>query len=48
LGTSTNCLPGRDGASRGAAYIAQVPPLTSTFGEAEAMAQKIRAGFESS
>jgi diadenosine tetraphosphate (Ap4A) HIT family hydrolase len=36
------------GELRGAAYISQQPPLTATFGEAEAMAQKIRAGFESS
>jgi diadenosine tetraphosphate (Ap4A) HIT family hydrolase len=36
------------GELRGAAYISEQPPLTSTFSEAEAMAQKIRDGFESS
>jgi diadenosine tetraphosphate (Ap4A) HIT family hydrolase len=42
-------IPRKDvGELRGAAYISQQPPLTSTFSEAEAMAQKIRAGFESS
>jgi diadenosine tetraphosphate (Ap4A) HIT family hydrolase len=42
-------IPRKDvGELRGAAYISQQPPLTSTFSEAEAMAQKIRDGFESS
>jgi hypothetical protein len=36
------------GELRGAAYIAQQPPLTATFSEAEAISQKIRADFESS
>jgi diadenosine tetraphosphate (Ap4A) HIT family hydrolase len=32
----------------GAAYLAQQPPLSSTYEDAEAMAQKIRAGIEAS
>jgi hypothetical protein len=36
------------GELRGAEYIAQVPPLTSSFKDAEAMSQKIRAAFEAS
>lgn len=35
-----------DSELRGPAYIAQQPPLSTTFSDAEAMAQKIRAGFE--
>jgi diadenosine tetraphosphate (Ap4A) HIT family hydrolase len=37
-----------DGKLRGAAYLAQEPPLTSSYSEAEAMSQRIRAEFESS
>jgi diadenosine tetraphosphate (Ap4A) HIT family hydrolase len=33
---------------RGLAYLAQQPPLTTTFSEAEAMSEKIRAAFEAS
>jgi diadenosine tetraphosphate (Ap4A) HIT family hydrolase len=36
------------GELRGAAYLTQQPPLTSTFSDAEAMAEKIRAGFGAS
>jgi diadenosine tetraphosphate (Ap4A) HIT family hydrolase len=36
------------GELRGADYLAQRPPLTASFSEAEAMARKIRAEFESS
>jgi diadenosine tetraphosphate (Ap4A) HIT family hydrolase len=36
------------GELRGAAYIAQQPPLTATFSDAEAISQKIRSEFESS
>jgi diadenosine tetraphosphate (Ap4A) HIT family hydrolase len=35
-----------DSELRGPAYIAQQPPLSTTFSDAEAMSQKIRAGFE--
>jgi diadenosine tetraphosphate (Ap4A) HIT family hydrolase len=34
-----------DGELRGAAYLAQQPPLTADFSDAEAMAQMIRAGM---
>ncbi len=37
-----------EGDLRGAAYLAQQPPPTATFSEAEAMARKIRADFEAS
>jgi hypothetical protein len=37
-----------DSELRGPAYIGQQPPLTSTFDEAQAMAQIVREGFESS
>jgi diadenosine tetraphosphate (Ap4A) HIT family hydrolase len=37
-----------EGDLRGAAYLAQQPPLTASASEAEAMARKIRAEFESS
>jgi diadenosine tetraphosphate (Ap4A) HIT family hydrolase len=37
-----------EGELRGAAYLAQKPPLTASFAEAEAMTRKIRAEFESS
>jgi diadenosine tetraphosphate (Ap4A) HIT family hydrolase len=36
------------GELRGAAYLAQQPPLTTSYGEAEAMSQKIRTGIEPS
>jgi diadenosine tetraphosphate (Ap4A) HIT family hydrolase len=36
-----------DGDPRGVLYLAQQPPLTSSHEDAEAMARKIRAGFES-
>jgi diadenosine tetraphosphate (Ap4A) HIT family hydrolase len=36
------------GELRGAAYLAQQPPLTASYSEAEAMSRKIRAEFESS
>jgi hypothetical protein len=36
-----------DSELRGPAYLAQQPPLSATFADAEAMAKKIRAGFES-
>jgi diadenosine tetraphosphate (Ap4A) HIT family hydrolase len=36
------------GELRGAAYLAQQPPLTASYSEAEAMSGKIRAEFESS
>jgi diadenosine tetraphosphate (Ap4A) HIT family hydrolase len=40
-------VPRKDaGELRGAAYLAQQPPLTASYGEAEAMSQKIRAGIE--
>ena len=35
-----------DGEPRGVAYLAQQPPLTTSFSEAEAMSQKIRAAFD--
>ncbi|HEV7957916.1 MAG TPA: hypothetical protein VGP11_00495 [Acidimicrobiales bacterium] len=35
-----------DSALRGPAYLMQQPPLSTTFNDAEAMAKKIRAGFE--
>jgi diadenosine tetraphosphate (Ap4A) HIT family hydrolase len=35
-----------NGDQRGLAYLAQQPPLTSVFSDAEAMSQKIRAEFE--
>jgi diadenosine tetraphosphate (Ap4A) HIT family hydrolase len=42
-------VPKKDeGELRGAAYLAQQPPLTASYSEAEAMSQKIRAGFETS
>jgi diadenosine tetraphosphate (Ap4A) HIT family hydrolase len=42
-------IPKKDeGDLRGPAYIAQQPPLTATLSEAEAMSQKIKAGFEAS
>jgi len=37
-----------DGALRGLAYLAQRPPLTSSFSDAEAMSRKIRAEFDPS
>jgi diadenosine tetraphosphate (Ap4A) HIT family hydrolase len=37
-----------EGELRGAAYLAQEPPLTASYSEAEAMSQKIRAGFDTS
>jgi diadenosine tetraphosphate (Ap4A) HIT family hydrolase len=33
---------------RGPAYLAQQPPLTCSFSEAEAMSRRIQAGFEQS
>jgi diadenosine tetraphosphate (Ap4A) HIT family hydrolase len=36
------------GELRGADYLAQHPPLTSTFSDAEAMSKKIRSDFEAS
>ncbi len=42
-------VPKKDeGELRGAAYLAQQPPLTSSFGDAEAMSRKIREQFEQS
>jgi diadenosine tetraphosphate (Ap4A) HIT family hydrolase len=42
-------VPRKDhGELRGATYLAQQPPLTASFNEAEAMSPKIRAGFETS
>jgi diadenosine tetraphosphate (Ap4A) HIT family hydrolase len=42
-------VPKKDiGELRGAAYLAQHPPLTSTFSDAEAMSLKIRAEYEGS
>jgi diadenosine tetraphosphate (Ap4A) HIT family hydrolase len=42
-------VPKKDeGDLRGVDYLAQRPPLTSSFSEAEAMSQKIRAEFEQS
>jgi diadenosine tetraphosphate (Ap4A) HIT family hydrolase len=35
-----------EGELRGALYLAQQPPLTSTFGEAEATSQTIRAELD--
>jgi diadenosine tetraphosphate (Ap4A) HIT family hydrolase len=35
-----------EGELRGVAYLAQQPPLTSSFSEAEAMSRKIREQFE--
>jgi diadenosine tetraphosphate (Ap4A) HIT family hydrolase len=37
-----------EGALRGVAYLAQQPPLTTSFSEAEAMSDKIRQQFEQS
>jgi diadenosine tetraphosphate (Ap4A) HIT family hydrolase len=37
-----------EGELRGAAYLAQQPPLTSSYSAAEAMSRKIRAEFEQS
>jgi diadenosine tetraphosphate (Ap4A) HIT family hydrolase len=37
-----------EGELRGVAYLAQQPPLTATYSEAEAMSRKIRAGLEKS
>jgi hypothetical protein len=37
-----------EGDLRGLAYLAQRPPLTSAFSDAEAMSRKIRADFEAS
>jgi diadenosine tetraphosphate (Ap4A) HIT family hydrolase len=37
-----------EGELRGAAYLAQQPPLTSSYSEAEAMSRKIREQFEQS
>lgn len=37
-----------EGELRGAAYLAQQPPLTASYSEAEAMSHKIRAEFASS
>jgi diadenosine tetraphosphate (Ap4A) HIT family hydrolase len=37
-----------NGELRGAAYLAQQPPLTATFSAAEEMARKIRAEFDGS
>jgi diadenosine tetraphosphate (Ap4A) HIT family hydrolase len=42
-------VPKKDeGELQGAAYLAQQPPLTASYSEAEAMSQKIRAEFEQS
>src|SRR5580658_9543953 len=42
-------IPKKDvGELRGAAYIAQEPPLTTTFADAEAISQRIRSEFEAS
>jgi diadenosine tetraphosphate (Ap4A) HIT family hydrolase len=42
-------VPKKDeGELRGADYLAQRPPLTSSFDEAAAMAQKIREHFDQS
>jgi diadenosine tetraphosphate (Ap4A) HIT family hydrolase len=37
-----------EGALRGLEYLAQRPPLTSSFSDAEAMSRKVRAEFERS
>jgi hypothetical protein len=37
-----------EGELLGAAYLAQQPPLTSSFGDAEAMSDKIREQFKQS
>jgi hypothetical protein len=37
-----------DGDLRGLAYLAQQPPLTSSFSEAEEMSRKIQTELESS
>ena len=37
-----------EGELRGVAYLAQQPPLTASYSDAEAMSHKIRADFESS
>jgi diadenosine tetraphosphate (Ap4A) HIT family hydrolase len=37
-----------EGELRGVAYLAQQPPLTSSYGEAEAMSVKVREQFEQS
>ena len=37
-----------EGELRGVAYLAQQPPLTTSYGEAEAMSGKIREHFERS
>ena len=42
-------VPKKDeGALRGVAYMAQQPPLTTSYSEAEAMSDKIREQFEQS
>jgi hypothetical protein len=42
-------VPRKDeGELRGVAYLAQQPPLTSSYTEAEAMSRKIREQFEQS
>jgi hypothetical protein len=41
-------VPKKDGGElRGVAYMAQQPPLTASYTEAEAMSRKIQAEFES-
>jgi hypothetical protein len=37
-----------EGELRGVAYLAQQPPLTTSYSEAEAMSHKIREQFEQS
>jgi hypothetical protein len=37
-----------EGELRGVDYLAQRPPLTTSYSEAEAMSRKIRAQFEAS
>jgi protocatechuate 3,4-dioxygenase beta subunit len=37
-----------EGELRGVAYLAQQPPLTASYSEAEAMSHKIRDRFEQS
>jgi hypothetical protein len=37
---------GDEGELRGVDYLAQRPPLTASYGEAEAMSRKIRTEFE--
>jgi len=42
-------VPKKDeGELRGAEYMAQEPPLTASFSEAETMSRKIRTEFEQS